>query len=202
MFRKSTNNPFIPSAGLNSGSFANLGGTDTIGQRYPGLLGQSVVYDNGAALKVSKASVGTLYSGVYQLVKFTSAVVRGELLFWDTLANNGLNDFEVTHTVTAPAMFKAGVSLFTDTGASGSYGWVQIAGLARCLYRAAVTDATIGNLVIQTSGTTSTVDAIADAGAIATALAIKQIVGVAYETPANDGILRVLLNLAGFYPNT
>jgi len=200
MFRKSSNNPWIsPSGRLNTGSFAQLGGTETVGQRYPGLLGQTIVCDTGEALKLSDSTVGTLYQGVYQLVKLNSNVSHGQLVFWDTLANNGINDFEVTSTVTAPAMFKAGVALCTGT--SGEYAWIQIAGLANCLYVNPVTDATLGNLVLQNSATTATVDAITDAGAFATALAMKRVVGVAYETPSSGNVRRVLLNLSGFYQN-
>jgi hypothetical protein len=199
MFRKSSNNPFIPVGGLNSGSFAQIGGPEVVGQRFKGLLGQTVVYDNAAALKASKTSVGTLYSGVYQLVKLNSAVTRGEVVYWDTLANNGLNDYEVTHTVTAPAMFKAGIAICDGT--SGEYAWIQIAGLASVLYRAAVTSAILGNLVVTTSATAADCDALADAGAFATALAMKQLVGIAYELPANSSVKRVSLNLAGFLQN-
>jgi hypothetical protein len=69
------------------------------------------------------------------------------------------------------------------------------------LYRSSVTDATLGNLVIQTSATTATVDALADAGSVNTALLFKQIVGIAYALPANSTVARVLLNPAGFYRN-
>lgn len=198
MFRRSTNNPFIPSGGLNSGSFAQIGGPETVGQRFGGLLGQTWVASDADALKVSKTSVGTLYNGVYQLVKLGTAVSRGEIVFWDTLANTGTQLFKVTHTVTAPAMFKAGIAICDGT--SGEYAWIQVAGLASVLYRAAVTDTTIGNLVVQTSATTATADCLADAGAVATALAFKQIIGIAYEQAANGAVKRILMNPAGFYP--
>ena len=208
MFRRSTNNPWIsPSGYMNYGSFDTLGGGGSganaqINARYPGLLGQSVVHSNRSALKDSYTSTGTLYMGNYQLVKFNTAIVRGELLFWDTLANNGLADFEVTHTVTAENPFRAGVALYTDSSATGSYGWIQTAGLASCLYKSSPTDTTIGNIVIQTSLTTTTVDAIADAGTtFATNGGAKLFVGVAYEQPATEAVKRVLLSLAGFYPN-
>lgn len=202
MQRRSSNNPWIPPGGLNAGSMEQIGGPETVGQRFKGLLGQVVVHDNASALKVSKLSVGTLYMGEYQLVKFNSAITRGQLLFWDTLANNGLNDYEVTGTVTAVNPFRAGVALYTDPAAAGKYGWIQTAGLASCLYRAAVTSAVLGNIVIQTSLTTTDVDAIADAGTtFATNGGAKLFVGVAYELPANSSVLRVLLSQSGFYQN-
>lgn len=200
MFRKSSNNPFVQGGYLNAAYNDNLGGPETVGQRYPGLLGQTVVAGNADALKMSDTSIGTLYEGVYQLVKFTTAITRGQLVFWGTLANNGINDFEVGSTVAATSMFRAGVALRTDSSASGKYGWIQVAGLASMLY-GTVTDATIGNGVYQTSATTATVDALADAGADATALSRKRFVGIAYATPASDTVARVLMNLGGFYPN-
>lgn len=206
MFRKSSNNPWWNGKGMNSGSFSSIGGTETVGSRMAGMLGQCVVYDNPAALKASDTSVGTLYMGCYQLVKFNSAITRGELLFWDTLANNGLNDFEVTHTPSTAITFRAGVALYTDASASGKYGWIQVAGLATCLYANSAPDATLGLTVIQATVkdvpllTVATVNTSADATAQLTE-DVKAIVGVAYETPATNSLKRVLLNLMGFYPN-
>lgn len=208
MFRRSTNNPWVsPSGYANDAAFENLGGGSSgiINARFGGLLGQTMVLSNGDALKVSNTSVGTLYMGVYQLVKYASAVTtvsRGQLLLWDTLANSGLANFQVTTTAAATNPFKAGIALKAETAGGGKYAWIQVAGLATCLYRAAVTDATLGNYVVQTSLTTTTFDAIADAGTtFATNGGAKLFVGVAYELPANDGLKRVALNLSGFYPN-
>lgn len=196
---RNSNNIWRPPQGMNYGSFAQIGGQEPVGTRMQGQLGGVVQHSNATALLDSYTTTGTLYEGEYQLVKLTSNVSRGELVFWDSLANNGINDFEVTHTVAATTMFKAGVALCTGT--SGEYAFIQISGLASCLYRSSVSDATIGNLVVQTSATTATVDALADATSVNTALLFKQIVGIAYATPANDGVLRVLLNAAGFYRN-
>jgi len=198
MFRRSTNNPWIPPGGLNSGSFAQIGGVETVGQRFGGLLGQTWVASDADALKVSKTSVGTLYNGVYQLVKLSSNVSRGQIVFWDTLANNGTAQFKVTSTVTAPAAFKAGIAICDGT--SGEYVYIQVAGLASVLYAGSVTSAVLGNLVIQSALNAATADALADAGALATAGGYKQIVGLAYELPVASSLKRVLLNQAGFLP--
>ena len=205
MFRKSSNNPFIQGGYLNSAYSTTLGGPETVGQRYPGLLGQTVVAGNADALKMSDTAIATLYEGVYQLVKFTSAVTRGELVVWDTLANNGLNDFEVTHTVAATSDFRAGVVLRTDASATGSYGWIQVAGLANMLYGATAT-ATLGLGIIQASAldtpllTVATVSTVADATAW-TSTFTKAFIGLAYETPSATNVRRVLMNLGSFYPN-
>lgn len=206
-YRRSTNNPWIPVGGLNSGYFGTIGGADagSLDNRFPGMLGQCVVYDNKAALKASKTSVGTLFMGTYQLVKFTSAIVRGQLVFWDTLANNGLNDFEVTSTSTAATAFRAGVALFTDAAASGKFGYIQTLGLANMQFANAAVG-TIGLGVIQATAvnvgllTVNTVNTITDATAV-TAAELRAYVGVAYETPTQNVISRVLMDPKGFFPN-
>lgn len=203
MYRRSTNNPWIPVGGLNSGSFGTIGGADagSLDNRFPGMLGATVVYDNASALKASKTSVGTLFMGVYQLVKFTSAITRGRILTWDTLANNGLADYEVTETVAATSAFTAGIALFTDAQASGKFGYIQVAGLASVLF-GTVTSAVIGNVVTRQTLTTAVADAIADAGTtFATNAGAKTFLGIAYELPATGTITRVLLNPMGIYPN-
>lgn len=209
MFRRSSNNVFIPPKGLNSGSFAKIGNsTDELGERYPGLLGATLVVDDGGAKKYSDTSVGTLRNGVYQLVKFSGAVTKGRLVFWDTNANKGFAEFEVTGTSTATSMYKAGVALY-DVSANevtaGAYGWIQVAGLATCNFVTSGNNTTIGNVVLQNSATTSTVISAADGDAVATALAVKRLVGIAYEAVADvatTGDLKlVALNLAGFYQN-
>lgn len=205
--RRSTNNPWIPVGGMNSGYFGTIGGADagSLDNRFPGMLGQSVVYDNKAALKASKTSVGTLFMGTYQLVKFTSAITRGTLVFWDTLANNGLNDFEVTGTSTAATCFRAGVALFTDASATGKFGYIQTGGLASVQFANAAVG-TIGLGVIQATAanvgllTVNTVNTITDATAV-TAAELRAYVGVAYETPTQNVISRVLLDPKGFFPN-
>jgi len=88
---RNSNNVWRPSAGLNSGSFAQIGGTEPVGTRMQGQLGAIIQHSNATALLDSLTSVGTLYEGEYQLVKFTSTIARGQVVFWDTLANNGRN---------------------------------------------------------------------------------------------------------------
>lgn len=206
MFRKSSNAPWSGQGYFNFGSVEQIGGASQVGTRLAGQLGVTVVANNGDALKNSYTATGTLYQGVYQLVKFNTAIVRGELLFWDTLANNGQADYEVTHTVTAVNTFRAGVALYTDASATGKYGWIQVAGLATMLYANSAPDATLGLGVIQATVkdvpllTVTTVNTTANATAQLSEDIIG-FVGVAYETPAINGLLRVWMNLGSFYPN-
>lgn len=210
---RSSNNVWIPPNGINGGpAFAAIGGEDSApvlalagNSRFPGSLGGEIEADNASALKLSNTTIGTLFMGRYQLVKFTTAITRGQLVFWDTLANNGLADYEVTGTSTAATAFRAGVALFTDAAATGKFGFIQTDGLANMLYANAAVG-TIGLEVLQATAinvgllTVNTVNTIADATAI-TAVELRAIVGIAYETPTQNAVRRVLMNPMGFYRN-
>lgn len=213
MLRSSTNNPWIPVGGINAGTFPTIGGADagSLDNRFPGLLGQTVVKSNSTALKASKTSVGTLFEGVYQIVKFASGVTnvsRGQLLFWDTLANNGISQFLVTNVATA-AIPRAGVCLFTETSVGGKFAYIQVAGMASLLFANAAVGP-IGSKVIQATAvdtpllTVNTVNTFADAtqiGTLGVGTLMKSWVGMAYETPVQNAISRVLLEINGFYYN-
>ena len=213
---RSSNNVWIPPNGINGGpAVVTIGGEDAApvlalpgNGRFPGSLGAEIEADNASALKLSNTTIGTLFMGRYQLVKFTSAITRGQILAWDTLANNGLNDYEVTNTFAATAAFKAGIALFTDAAATGKFGFIQTDGLANVLY-SANTDVTIGNLVYtgtaaNTPAAAATALAIDDADVTAGAGAVgftKYLIGIAYETPAASVLRRILMNPMGFYRN-
>lgn len=211
MFRRSSNNPWVPPNGINSGSFSPIGGAasdpgDTFG-RFNGLVGQTIVHSTKSALKDSLTSVGILQEGVYQLVKFSGAMVRGQLVFWDTLANNGLATFTVTSTVSASSAFRAGVSLFTDASASGNFGYIQVAGIANMLFGAAPA-AAADSMVIQATAadtpllTVATVNTFADATAVPTTVAWhKSRVGYTYGVPTASVVNLVFMDLNGFIPN-
>lgn len=158
---------------------------------YPkGLLGKVVAVTREKAAALSYAATGTLYEGVYQCVKFyvssSAANIRGGALCWQDRAN-----FVVTpdQTATTEEDF-AGIGLMVNT--KGNFGWLQVAGECSIKYRASVTDATLGNLILQLT-TTNTFDAIADgtgsyiSGGVK---GLKNIVGVANVLPVNDTVVR------------
>jgi hypothetical protein len=206
MFRRSTNNPWIPTGGINSGYFGTIGGADagSLDNRFPGLLGSTVVKSNADALKASKTSVGTLFEGVYQIVKFNSAMTRGQLVFWETNANNGIPNFLVTSTITTVSLFRAGVCLFTDAAATGKFGYVQVAGLASMLY-GTVAGGVIGQLVVQDTLTTAVVNSVADGTQFPAATQASDFkrgpLGLAYELPATGQVLKVLMRPDGWHYN-
>lgn len=206
MFRRSSNNTFIPPKGLNAGSFAKIGNsTDELGERYPGLLGSTLVLDEGGARKYSDTSVGLLRAGVYQLVKLSASVTRGEIVVWDTTGTNTLANFVVTNAIAmTTGSLKAGVAICSGT--SGEYVWIQVSGLATCKYAATAGSTDLGATVVAdfanaTAADRSRVVALADATTLISINQHKVFVGYAQEAAASNGLKLVALNLAGFYQN-
>jgi len=162
--------------------------------RFGGQLGKLIAVNHAEAAMLSLASVGTLYGGWYQYVKAVTALARGDIVAWDVVANSGLTDYEVTHTITAPHEgYLAGIALNTVT--INQYCWIQVQGLAGVKYRSSVTDKTAGNIVLQVT-TTATADAIADAtgtyisGGVK---GLKNIIGAAYEAPTDSGVNLIVM---------
>jgi hypothetical protein len=181
------------SAYLISGYLNNEDITSAIfnGLSYPkGKLGQLISLNNVDAARMSYATTGTLYAGIYQLVLFKSgssaANIRGGALCWQDRST-----FTVTPDQTAPTEEDfAGVGLMVNT--KGNYGWMQVAGDCSIKYRASVTGATLGNLVFQLT-TTNTFDAYDDTAGTLVAggvKGIKNVVGVANVLPVNDTVVR------------
>lgn len=209
MYRRSSNNPWIPVGGINSGYFGTIGGADagSLDNRFPGQLGQTVVHSNKTALQDSGKIAGVLtplFEGVYQLVKFSSAMVRGQLVFWDTNALNGIPNYTVTSTVTTVSLFRAGVCLFTDAAATGKFGYVQVAGLASMLF-GTVAGGVIGQLVVQDTLTTAVVNSVADGTQFPAATQASDFkrgpLGLTYELQATGLISKVLMRPDGWHYN-
>lgn len=178
---------------LISGYLNNEDVTSTIfnSLAYPkGLLGKVVSVTREKAAQLSYTSTGTLYEGLYQCVKFygssSAANIRGGALCWQDRAA-----FVVTpdQTATTEEDF-AGIGLMVNT--KGNFGWLQVCGECSIKYRSTVTDATLGNIVLQVT-TANTFDAIADgtgsyiSGGVK---GLKNIVGVANVLPVNDTVVR------------
>lgn len=159
----------------------------------PGQLLKTKRLTNAQALALSKTSIGTLYAGIYQYVQtlstMTQAAVLGNACFWKTAADytNGIVSSDGGATVEGRF---AGV--FICVIAKGSYGWIQVDGMASCAFRSSVADTTDGNAVRVTT-TTFTFDSVADATSNATYGTTKGVVGTAMEAAANSTVSRVLL---------
>ena len=167
---------------LNTVNDTYIGG-GTASDRYPGMLGQRVELSEVEAQKMDSA----LHAGVYQYVKFkagtTASNAKGQGVVW-----SDFDAFEVTPDVTAAlsGLF-AGVTL--NAVSKGSYGFIQVEGVATLLCDGTVGGTTAGDLAVLKSDE-AVFQAIADATAASTdtALEVKRIVGTFIEAPANDGL--------------
>ena len=137
-----------------------------------------------------------LYAGVYQYVQFkagsTASNAQGQVVFWETAANSGLENYVVTPDApTVPSMI-AGITLNAVT--KGNYGWIQIAGEASVLFKTGITKGSpvAGDLVVLDLTPSNTADVLADATNL-TSVQARVIIGKAYDAPVQTTIKRVLL---------
>lgn len=99
------------------------------GRTIGGQVGAAVQLNAGEALKLSDTSVGTLYGGIYQYVRFLSTqsgtTVKGGPMYWSDPDN-----FVVTADVPTAGLGFAGVALNVVT--KGNYGWILVVGKCQC----------------------------------------------------------------------
>jgi hypothetical protein len=165
--------------------------------------GDKIVLDDISAAALSLTSTGTLYGGVYMYVKTlsssTASPAVGTIAFWRAadLPSVVAALYQVTADVqpstTVPTFF-AGV--FINAITKGNYGWIQIGGIASCLFDSAITASAVGNPVTpkQSAAVASTFD-VGTALAASTAGAVVSVsqVGVAIVLPVISTITPVLL---------
>lgn len=177
----------------------------SIVQPYTGMLGGKLFLDGPTALSLSDVTnIGTLYAGVYQMVKFAQAAVRGQIVFWDISEN--YDDYIVTtdESEVPTANLKAGIALRSMT--AGRYGFIQVAGIASVKFRAVLTAAgAVGSRVVCAGAGAGVdnglADVIDDGTAVDQSLAtqiIARMIGVAQTAPVGGEIDLVNLLAAGF----
>jgi len=178
-------------------STANVSGS--IIQPYFGQLGKRLVCTFAMASKLSDLTIGQLYEGIYQYVKFDLAGVRGQIYYWNTgvgptsvgaLTNGPYENFNVTSApsaITGAVNPIAGVALNTVT--AGNYGYIQIAGKASIKFRNPITNGNGGiNLLALANGTTDgTADILNAASPLLMNLA-NLVLGITLQTPSNNTI--------------
>jgi len=135
------------------------------GTAYGGGLtsGDYLRLNDAEALQLSDTSVGTLWGGVYRRVYFKSGITgggttgfkRGQIVFWDLVAvaaGTATDPYQVTNVEATDSGLIAGIVInATDTAGaplSGFYGWIQVAGLASVVGRAALTTTTALNYAV------------------------------------------------------
>ncbi len=106
-----------------------IGQTVSDGQEYAGQLGAVLNLSAAEALKLSKTSVGTLYAGRYQYVRFLAAQVgttkKGGPVYWSDPDN-----YVVDADAALSGLGFAGVALNVVT--KGNYGWILTRGKCEC----------------------------------------------------------------------
>jgi len=167
---------------LNEINDSVIGQSVSGGQAYDGQLGAFMVLNAEDAAKLSKTSVGTLYAGVYQYVKFkagtTASNIVGGPVYWSDPDN-----FVVTPDVPTGFPGFAGVSLNAVT--KGNYGFILVEGkgLAHALANTTKGSPAAGDNLILTS-TAGAFDDLADATAF-TGANLKLYVGQWIQAPVD-----------------
>lgn len=170
-------------------------------------VGDRMLVDDVSAIALSDTTVGTLYGGIYEYVQTLSSSTanpaRGAAAFFraaDLPPAFTPPLFQVTAdaqpSAALPTLF-AGV--FINAITKGNFGWIQIAGVASCLFDSTITTAAVGNPVtIKVSPTVaSTFDVgVPSAASLAGAIAAgpSLFVGTAIVLPVLSTITAVLLN--------
>lgn len=118
------------------------------------LPGDKIVLDDITALALSDTAVGTLFGGIYMYVGTLASAAanpaRGSAAFFRAadLPTAVSNLYQVSSdaqpTTAIPTLF-AGV--FINAITKGNFGWIQVGGVAMCLFDSAITAAAVGNPV-------------------------------------------------------
>ena len=190
---------------INTVNDAVAGGGLSFGPSGPllggGQVGQELILDD-ANIVFSGATA--VYGGHFRYVKMASgasAVVRGQIVYWDPTAAPNLWQVTTVDTGTGDeAVYPAGIVL-NPSWTAGNYSYIQFAGLCYVQFRATLTDAgAIGSPVFSAfvgGADLGKADVINDATAATNATVVAQMrrfLGTAYEAPANGGLKRVDLN--------
>lgn len=163
------------------------------GRSFPGQVGVAVMLNAAEALKMSDTSVGTLYAGVYQYVKFyvsqSGTTVKGGPVYWQDPDN-----FVVSADVATGAPGFAGVALNVVT--KGNYGWILVVGKvqAQPLDNTTKTTPAIGDTMV--TSTIGRFDDLVDATAF-DGTNQKLIAGQWIEAPADATATRYLAYVTG-----
>jgi len=159
--------------------------------------GDRIILDDATALALSDTTVGTLYGGIYMYVNTlsssTASPARGTACFYTAASIGGANPaYQFTadaNPTTAIPTFFAGV--FINAITKGNLGWIQIAGIASCLFDSALTATANGNWV--SVKVSSAVASCFDCGAVVGVVTLSALVGTAVTLPAVSTISQVAI---------
>lgn len=176
--------------------------TGYITPTYPGQVGVKIYLDAADALKLSDTTIGTLLQGTYMYVATNAAaanVAKGRLAFWDT-TTLVTNPYQAHQLESQNGGLPLIAGVFLNSITAGNFGFIQVAGRATCLCRAAVTAAT-RHIVWSNAGAgadNATVDGLAAATAV-TFLLLESYLGLSEAVAANA--TQIIVNLNGFCVN-
>jgi hypothetical protein len=162
--------------------------------------GDRIILDDASALALSDTATGTLWGGIYEYVQTLAGATAnpavGTAAFFRAADVGGATPYLVTsdaQPTTAVPTYWAGV--FINAITKGNFGWIQIAGIANCLFDSTITAAAAGNSV--TVRVSATVASTFDAGlGTASALLYASGVGVAVGLPAVSTLSKVAITRA------
>lgn len=183
-------------------------GTSATVSMVAGQLGQGFWLDDSA---LQYASATAVYGGHFRYVRLAAAAttlpVRGQIVFWDTLANAVDNLYQVTTLETGSATgatLMAGIVLNGTTWVKGNYSVIQDAGLCYVQFRAALTGASATGAGVFAAGAGAGADnGFADVQTQSTTITdimLQRYVGTAAAAPTNGSLTPVYLrftNLRG-----
>lgn len=179
-------------------------GNSTTVSKASGQLGKWLWLDDSTLIYDS--SVGTVYGGRFRYVRLSSAasaVVRGQLVFWDISVADNLFQVTTVESGSVPgAQFLAGAVLNPDWEA-GNYSYIQEIGPVAVKFRAALTHAPAGVGVAvyaaaagagADNGLADTIDSADPTTFSDVGLMANRYLGAAIELPTNGGTKLVYLN--------
>jgi hypothetical protein len=182
-------NEGIGDAGIGSAA-AGQTGLPTVAGAY-GQLGANAFLSTQELVSYTNTtkSIATIYGGWFKYVKFASSwsatMAAGQALWYTDKAGLLANTVSADHAATG---ILAGFCLAPSV-TKGNYWWIQTGGIVNVLCKtSSVTSNLAGDYAFITSGTTSTVDALADAGTPSTGLIQKLYIGQTLEALVADAI--------------
>lgn len=165
-------------------------------------IGDRIVIDDVTALALSNTTIGTLYGGIYEYVQYvttTRAAVRGGAAFWSqtnlTTTGNYIVSGDAQPSTSVPTYF-AGVFISAPT--ANNYCWIQIAGLATCLFDSGTLTAIAAGDAVSVK-VSATVASTFDVGATGSStVTLAAMVGVAVGAPVSNTASTVMLTRSPF----
>jgi hypothetical protein len=162
--------------------------------------GDRIILDDATASALSDTTIGTLYGGMYMYVQSTYTTqipVLGAAAFYkaadvgnlaptspNTTSYVAYSDAQPTTAI--PSYF---LGVYINVITKNNYGWIQIGGMATCLFDSALTATAAGNWV--SVKVSSSVASCFDCGAVVGVVTLSALVGTAVGLPATSTASKV-----------